>query len=107
MVSNLQDQKEWARALGRGALLSKKTYEEMMSWIEIVVRTGKIEYGLGVFKAGDRFIGHAGVVTGYYGRIAYDPGTDITIVLFFNQLGAKEDVDVYESFLHELIDILR
>jgi len=107
MVSNLQDQKEWAKALGRGALLSKKTYEEMMSWIEIVVRTGKIEYGLGVFKVGDRFIGHAGVVTGYYGRIAYDPGTDITIVLFFNQLGAKEDVDVYESFLHELIDILR
>jgi len=107
MVSNLQDQKEWARALGRGTLLSKKTYEEMMNWIEIVVRTGKIEYGLGVFQVGDRFIGHAGVVTGYYGRIAYDPGTDITIVLFFNQLGAKEDVDVYESFLHELIDILR
>jgi len=107
MVSNLQDQKEWARALGRGALLSKKTYEEMMSWIELETRTGKIEYGLGVFKVGDSFIGHAGVVTGYYGRIAYDPGTDITIVLFFNQLGAKEDVDVYESFLHELIDILR
>jgi len=107
MVSNLQDQKEWARALGRGTLLSKKTYEEMMSWIEIETRTGKIEYGLGVFKVGDSFIGHAGVVTGYYGRIAYDPGTDITIVLFFNQLGAKEDVDVYESFLHELIDILR
>lgn len=107
MVSNLQDQKEWARALGRGTLLSKKAYEEMMSWIEIATRTGKIEYGLGVFKAGDSFIGHAGAVTGYYGRIAYDPGTDITIVLFFNQLGAKEDVDVYESFLHELIDILR
>ena len=107
MISNLQDQKEWARALGRGALLSKKTYEEMVSWIEIAAALpGKFEYGLGVDKVGDRFIGHAGATTGYYGRIAYDPGTDTTIVLFFNQLAAREDVEVYESFLHELIDIL-
>jgi len=107
MVSNLQDQKKWARALGRGVLLSEKTHEEMMSWIEITAALpGKFKYGLGVDRVGDRFIGHAGAVNGYYGRIAYDPGTDTTIVLLFNQLSATEDVEVYESFLQELIDII-
>jgi len=107
MVSNLQDQKKWARALGRGVLLSEKTHEEMTSWIEITAALpDKCKYGLGVDRVGDRFIGHAGAVNGYYGRIAYDPGTDTTIVLLFNQLTATEDVEVYESFLHELINIL-
>jgi len=107
MISKLQDQKEWARALGRGVLLSKKTYEEMVSWIEIAAALpDKFKYGLGVDRVGDRFIGHAGATEGYYGRIAYDPGTDTTIVLLFNQLTTTEDVEVYESFLHELINIL-
>ncbi|MBA7709803.1 D-aminopeptidase [subsurface metagenome] len=107
VVSNLQDQKKWARALGRGVLLSEKTHEEMMSWIEITAALpGKFKYGLGVARVGDRFIGHAGAVNGYYGGIAYDPGTDTTIVLLFNKLAATEDAEVYESFLHELIDIL-
>lgn len=68
---------------------------------------GKFKYGLGVDLVGEGFIGHAGAVDGYYGRIAHDPETDTTIAVFFNNLSAREDVLVYENFLHELIDILQ
>jgi len=108
IVSTLADQKKWAEALGRGTLLSKKSYEEMTDWIEIEASLpGKFKYGLGVDLVGEGFIGHAGAVDGYYGRIAHDPETDTTIAVFFNNLSAREDVLVYENFLHELIDILQ
>lgn len=107
LVSTLEDQKKWAVALGRGTLLSKKSYEEMTDWIEIeAALPGKFKYGFGVDLIGKGFIGHAGAVDGYYGRIANDPETDTTIVVFFNNLSARQDVLVYEGFLHELIDIL-
>ena len=71
-----------------------------------LISHGKFKYGLGVDLIGKGFIGHAGAVDGYYGRIAHDPETDTTIVVFFNNLSARQDVLVYEGFLHELIDIL-
>ena len=108
IVSTLEDQKKWAEALGQGTLLSKKSYEEMTDWIEIEAGIpGKFKYGLGVDLVGEGFIGHAGAVDGYYGRIAHNPETDTTIVVFFNNLSAREDVLAYEGFLHELIDILQ
>jgi D-alanyl-D-alanine carboxypeptidase len=107
IVSTLEDQKKWAEALGRGTLLSRKSYEEMTDWIEIeAALPGKFKYGLGVDLIGEGFIGHAGAVDGYYGRIAHNPETGTTIAIFFNNLSAKEDVLTYEGFLHELIDIL-
>ena len=107
IVSTLEDQKKWAEALGRGTLLSKKSYEEMTDWIEIEASLpGKFKYGLGVDLVGEGFIGHAGAVDGYYGRIAHNPETDMTIAVFFNNLSAREDVLVYEGFLHELINAL-
>lgn len=106
IVSTLEDQKKWTEALGRGTLLSKKSYEEMTDWIEIEASLpGKFKYGLGVDLVGEGFIGHAGAVDGYYSRIAYNPETDTTVVVFFNNLSAKEDVLAYEGFLHGLIDI--
>lgn len=107
MVSALEDQKKWAEALGRGTLLSKKSYKAMTDWIEIEgALPGKFKYGLGVDLVGEGFIGHAGAVDGYYSRIAHNPETGTTIVVFFNNLSAREDVLAYEGFLHELIDIL-
>jgi len=107
MVSTLEDQKKWAEALGRGTLLSKNSYKEMTDWIEIeAALPGKFKYGLGVDLVGEGFIGHAGAVDGYYSRIAHNPETDTTIVVFFNNLSARKDVLVYEGFVHELIDIL-
>jgi len=88
-------------------LLSKKSYKAMTDWIEIEgALPGKFKYGLGVDLVGEGFIGHAGAVDGYYSRIAHNPETGTTIVVFFNNLSAREDVLAYEGFLHELIDIL-
>jgi D-alanyl-D-alanine carboxypeptidase len=108
MVSTLEEQKKWAEALGQGTLVSRKTYGEMTDWIEIgAALPGKFKYGLGVDQVGEGFIGHAGAVDGYYGRIANNPETDTTIVVFFNSLSSREDVLVYEGFLHGLIDTLQ
>lgn len=108
IVSTLEDQKKWAEAIGQGKLLSQKTYKEMTNWIEIeAALPGKFKYGLGVDLVGEGFIGHAGGVDGYYGRIAHNPDTDTTIVVFFNNVSAREDILVYEGFLHELIDLLQ
>jgi D-alanyl-D-alanine carboxypeptidase len=108
MVSTLEDLKKWAEALGQGTLLSRKTYREMTDWIEIEgAIPGKFKYGLGVDLVGEGFIGHAGAVDGYYGRIAHNPKTDTTIVILFNNLSSRKDVLVYEGFLHGVIDILQ
>jgi len=83
MVSNLEDQKKWAEALGRGTLLSKKSYEEMTDWIEIeAALPGKFKYGLGVDLVAEGFIGHGGnynnAYTSFVGR---HRGYDLVILV--------------------------
>jgi D-alanyl-D-alanine carboxypeptidase len=72
LISNLEDLKIWAEALGTGELLSKKAFKERLTWLTIPPNTKSKKYGLGIgFNNG--WLMHTGELPGYNSIVAYLP----------------------------------
>lgn len=83
LISTIGDLKKWAKALGTGALLSKKVFEERTKWANLPPNTDKRHYGLGVgFNNG--WIYHTGELPGYNSIAAYLPKEQAIIVIMVN-----------------------
>lgn len=81
MVSDLEDMKTWAGALGRGELVSEAMQAERTRFLD----TGRNEpeYGLGLSRWGE-YVGHAGNAYGNSSFIGYLPGRQATFVVYMN-----------------------
>lgn len=84
MISNLHDLKIWAEALGTGKLLSKKSFEERIKWVEIVPGDKDRSYGLGVALIRG-WIAHTGELAGYNTLVAYRPEDKAIFVCLVNK----------------------
>ncbi len=85
MVSDMEDMKTWAKALATGELLSEKTQEERLEWIDVPGgETLGAKYGLGIYYLGG-LIGHDGDPLAYNCATYYYPEQDATIVVMYNK----------------------
>lgn len=83
MISNLQDLKIWAEALGTGKLLSKKAFEERLQWDTMPPNTKEKKYGLGIgFDKG--WLMHTGELPGYNSFVGYLPEKKAILVCLVN-----------------------
>lgn len=91
MISNLDDLKIWAEALGTGKLLSKEAFKERTQWVAVSSSVKDRKYGLGVgFDKG--WLMHAGELPGYNSIVAYLPEQKVVMVLLVNSdIPTKEE----------------
>lgn len=83
MISTLHDLKIWAKALGTGKLLSKKSFQERTKWVEIAPGDKSKLYGLGVALI-HGWIAHTGELPGYNSLVAYRPEDKAIFVCLVN-----------------------
>lgn len=86
IVSTIDDMSEWIRVVGKGKLLTLKSYQEMIEpkLAGRIPNTLERYYGLGVF-VNNGWIGHNGSMAGYASTCVYHPKYDISIVVFANK----------------------
>jgi D-alanyl-D-alanine carboxypeptidase len=101
VISTLHDLRIWARALGTGALLKRRTQRERLRLLPIVgdvfsplagtgINTGlQVSYGLGIAGLGG-MLGHNGEVLGYTADMWYIPRRHATVVVLFNSVAPCE-----------------
>jgi len=91
IISNLYDMKVWARAVGRGELLSQELQRERLQWASPnKTEEGVLMIGLGiVYDHG--FIGFHGGFNGYQSSAMYLPDKDAVIVMFLNEMNTTTD----------------
>jgi D-alanyl-D-alanine carboxypeptidase len=82
MISALRDLRVYARALGRGDLVTPQMQAERLRWVELPGPPDK-KYGLAIGKTGG-WIFHQGELPGYNSVIAYLPEMDAVIVVLVN-----------------------
>ncbi|GHO89743.1 serine hydrolase domain-containing protein [Dictyobacter formicarum] len=80
VVSDLEDLKIWARALGAGSLLAPEIHKERLSWLPI---NESASYGLAIANF-TGLLGHNGSTPGYTSFVAYQPVTKITVITLTN-----------------------
>ncbi|MEV4896053.1 serine hydrolase domain-containing protein [Nonomuraea sp. NPDC055795] len=81
MISDLEDQRKWARILATGTLLSPRTQaERLKTGTTQISGTG---YGLGIFNV-EGWIGHNGSLPGYQALTIYLPAYQATLVMLLN-----------------------
>lgn len=81
LVSNLDDMKLWARALGTGSLLTPQMQAERLTWV--TAKNAPHYYGLAIGKAGG-WLHHQGTLPGYNTIAAYLPEKDAVMVVLCN-----------------------
>jgi D-alanyl-D-alanine carboxypeptidase len=90
MISNLDDLKIWAEALGTGKLLTKEAFQERTKWVNASPNGGDRKYGLGV-GLDQGWLMHAGELPGYNSIVAYLPEQKVVLVCLVNSnIPAKE-----------------
>ncbi len=96
MISNLNDLKTWAEALGTGKLLSKQMHDEQVKF----TAPNTDSYGLGVMHAGTA-MGHSGEIPGYNSSMYYIPTTKSVSIVLINRYPSKIEgaVDVINGAL--------
>ena len=85
MVSTAPDLLVWARALGKGTLLTPAMRRAQRTWVKA---GGVASYGLGLGRFpvdGVFFLGHDGADPGYSTAIAYAPALRLSIVVLANR----------------------
>ncbi|MBK8554230.1 MAG: serine hydrolase [Ignavibacteria bacterium] len=87
MVSNIPDLKIYLDALSKGTMISAKSQEERLKFVNTGV-VDFVKYGLGIFSMGG-FIGHNGGITGYNTTMCYNPGLDAAIIVSVNEFGVN------------------
>ncbi len=82
IVSNINDLKTWAEAMGQGTLVSPEAQKERFTWVN-EPGTDVAKYGIGTMKIGN-FVGHEGHIDGYNSVFFYLPSKNATIVVLQN-----------------------
>ncbi len=83
MISDVNDLKAYAKALGTGSLVGKKMQAEQLKMIPVVPGSD-MKYGLGLAEY-KGFLGHRGEVPGYDVSMYYSPELDATFVVCLNR----------------------
>jgi D-alanyl-D-alanine carboxypeptidase len=83
IISTPVDIARWVRRLLRGEAGPNSSSVEAMK--TMTPQSGNI-YGLGIFYVSGLGYGHNGVRPGYMSLMVYDPGVDVTTILYFNVL---------------------
>ncbi len=101
MISNVNDLKIYAKALGTGSLVGKKMHAEQMKMMP-VVPGADVQYGLGLgeFKG---FLGHRGEVPGYDTIMYYSPELDATFVVCLNRTPNSVQSDALFTSLAKIV----
>lgn len=93
MVSNLPDLRTYAYALSKGTLISAKSQEERLKFINVdaegILEEDVLKYGLGIFTFGG-FIGHNGGIPGFNTTMCYNPELDALIIVSVNEFGMSQ-----------------
>lgn len=93
MVSNLPDLRTYAYALAKGTLISAKSQEERLKFINVdsqgILEEDVLKYGLGIFTFGG-FIGHNGGIPGFNTTMCYNPELDALIIVSVNEFGMSQ-----------------
>jgi len=92
MVSNIEDLKVWAEALGKGSLISDALQQERLLFHEVVsddlpyFKTMDPGYGMALEKydASDFFIGHSGKTFSHNTQMYYLPSKDAVLITLTN-----------------------
>ncbi|MCK9398671.1 MAG: beta-lactamase family protein [Bacteroidales bacterium] len=102
IVSNMDDLKKWVLNLTSGTLISPAMQAQMEDFHPIFEDVlENTEYGLGLMRYKDNYIGHSGDGMGYHSFLARNPEKDITIAIFFNG-----EYPYPQVIFHELLKIL-
>lgn len=105
IVSNVHDLNIYIRALVKGQLHSQQMLAERMKWNSFDMDNPMEKYGLGMFIANDKYIGHDGGIPGFSNITVYSPERDCSIIVVYNEYtlyaGLKNPVP---NFLVERID---
>lgn len=101
MISNVNDLKVYAKALGTGSLVGKKMHAEQMKMMP-VAPGADVQYGLGLgeFK---EFLGHRGEVPGYDIIMYYSPELDATFVVCLNRTPSSVQSDALFTSLAKIV----
>lgn len=81
IISDIEELKKWVLNLTSGTLVSTSMLNQMEIFHPIFPDT---EYGLGLMRFRDNYIGHGGDGMGYHNFLARNPKKNITIAIFFN-----------------------
>lgn len=81
LISNLDDLKVWARALGEGTLLSPEMQKERLTWVPFGTPTFGYGLGIGLFNG---WLGHTGELPGYNTGVYYLPSNGAVVVIQTN-----------------------
>ncbi|MFY9920121.1 MAG: serine hydrolase domain-containing protein, partial [Mycobacterium sp.] len=81
IVSNLEDMKNWAAALGKGTLLRPDTQARRVS--NGTSAAPGVNYDFAIFDV-HSWVGHNGDIPGYATVVVYLPEQDATLVVFVN-----------------------
>lgn len=98
IISDINELRDWIYKFTSGSLVSSSVFEKMQVFNPIFT---DMEYGLGMMRFRDNYIGHAGDGMGYHNFAARNPQKNITIIVFFNG-----DYPYPMHVFHELIKIL-
>ena len=97
IYANVYDMFRWNRMLHKGNILSKESYEQMITPVD--------GYGYGLF-INDGIIRHSGVIDGFNSNTEYNPKNDITIIVMENSdettdiLDAKYDTSIIREMIN-------
>lgn len=98
IYSNVFDMFRWSRALHKGDIITRESYEEMTTPID--------DYGYGLFIE-DNIISHSGYIDGFTSNTEYDITKDRTIIVLENidpetgDLDAKYHTNLIREYLNE------
>lgn len=81
IIADIEELKKWIFRFTSGNLVSSAMFEQMQHFNPIFP---DMEYGLGMMRFRDNFLGHAGDGMGYHNLAARNPQKNITIIVFFN-----------------------
>jgi D-alanyl-D-alanine carboxypeptidase len=87
LVSTVDDLRSWMRALTSGRVISAKSYEQMITPVELPGISIASRYGFGTYIwriRGEIMIGHTGQINGFASILAYLPSQDVTVIVLAN-----------------------
>lgn len=102
MMSDLNDLKVYAKALGTGYLLSKKMQAERLNTVPVALGS---PYGLGILVI-NGFLGHRGQVPGFDTCLLYSPELDATFVVLLNKVNAAPTSPGADALAMNLIKLV-
>jgi D-alanyl-D-alanine carboxypeptidase len=100
MISNLDDMKNWVKALAEGTLLTPLMHQQQVTFGP----PNTPQYGLGVMN-GSIVIGHSGEILGYNSSVYFDPKSQVTIIVFINRYPSRDE-GAADKVMADLVQIV-